>query len=423
MRPPPLLLNAIYLLAALASAPWWMRKTRGGWDERFGKIDRLPEPTAGRPRLLIHAVSVGEVNLIAPLVDRLARDADIVISTTTDTGIARARKAYEGRAHVVRYPLDATWAVRRFLDAVRPDAVALTELELWPNFIRACERRSVPVGVINGRLSARSFRNYRAARGVVGWMFEQLAFAAVQNDDYAARFIEMGVPKDRCHVVDTMKWDAAVSAVERADADALAVGMGLDPALPLVVAGSTAPDEHELIRDAVAHASRELDAPIQLLCAPRRPEWFNDAAADLPGCVRRSRPGSGDPTSHLFLLDTIGELSNAYALAHLAIVGRSFGDLHGSDPMQPAALGSAVVIGPAVGDFERTVEALRDEWAIVQTTREGLSHTLARWLADDEGRAQMGARAALCVEHHRGATKRNAQLIITMLAPREGVEQ
>lgn len=414
MRPPPLLLNAIYLLAALASAPWWMRKTRGGWSERFGRT--APLPPADRPRLLIHAVSVGEVNLIAPLVDRLSGELDIVVSTTTDTGIARARKAYQGRAHVVRYPLDATWAVRRFLDAVRPDATALTELELWPNFIRACERRSIPVGVVNGRLSARSFRNYRAARGVVGWMFEQLAFAAVQNDDYAARFIEMGVPRERCHAVDTMKWDAAVATVDDADAKALAADMGIDAALPLIVAGSTAPDEHALLRDAAAHASRERATPIQLLCAPRRPEWFDDAASDLPDCVRRSRPGAGNPTSRLFLLDTIGELTTAYALADLAVVGRSFGDLHGSDPMQPAALGKPVVIGPAVGDFTQTVATLRDEWSVIQTTREGLPATLARWLADDEGRKALGQRAAACVERHRGATERHARLILDMLA-------
>lgn len=405
-----IVLDAVYALTAAATAPWWMRKTRGGWSERFGRIE--PLPPAGRPRLLLHAVSVGEVNLTRPLVGLLRRDLDIVLSTTTDTGMARARAVYEagkcaGWARVVRYPLDASWSVRRFLDAVRPDAVALVELELWPNFVRACERRGIPVAVINGRLSARSFRRYRAARPLIGASFRRLAFAAVQDEVYAERFREMGVGAERCHVAGSMKWDAAETSDVTSGADLLGEELGIDRSRPLIAAGSTAPGEHELLR-------RATPPGVQLLCAPRKPEWFDQAAEALPGCVRRSagvRRG-GD----LFLLDTIGELRKAYALADVVVVGRSFGNLYGSDPMEPAALAKPVVIGPAVSDFESIVRTMLLQGAILQVDAATLAHTLGALLSDRKARFELGQRARKCVIANQGAAQRHAHLLMELIA-------
>ena len=404
-----LVLDAIYAAAAAATAPWWLRKARSGWAERFGRVDALPAPA--RPRVLLHAVSVGEVNATRPLVDRLKGEADVVVSTTTDTGIARARELFAGDCEVVRYPLDASWSVRRFLDAVRPDAVALVELELWPQFVTACARRGIPVGVVNGRLSERSFKRYRLIRWYLGRHFRSLAFAAVQDDAYAARFGAMGVPPDRLTVAGSMKWDAVRAGEPVEEASALAEAMAVDRSRPLVVAGSTAPDEHALLRDAVGGAGGRA----QLLCAPRRPEWFDGAAADLPGCVRRSAPGSGDPSSGFFLLDTIGELRAAYALADVVVVGRSFGDLHGSDPMEPAGLARPIVIGPAVADFEAPVADLEAADAIVRSTRASLAGDLER-LLDDEGlRRGLGERAAACAAAKRGAADRQARIVLDTL--------
>ncbi|MEO1129741.1 MAG: glycosyltransferase N-terminal domain-containing protein [Planctomycetota bacterium] len=404
-----LVLDAVYALTAAATAPWWARKTRAQWGERFGKTEPLPEPE--RPRVLLHAVSVGETNLIRPLVERLADHAEVVVSVTTDTGIARARTLFEGTARVVRYPLDASWSVRRFLDAVRPDIVALAELEIWPQFIDACVARDIPVAVINGRLSQRSFRGYRKLKWFLGSRFGALAFAAVQDEDYAARFRAMGVPRERCHVVGTMKWDAAAVADTVDGADVLARELGIDPHRPLIVAGSTAPDEHQLLHEATP-------GDVQLLCAPRKPEWFDAAAAALPGCRRRSDPGAGDASSGRFLLDTIGELRKAYALADLVVVGRSFGVLYGSDPMEPAALGKAIVIGPAVADFQTTVTAMLDAGAIVQSVRDGLPRTLAELMADDGRREQLSRNARQCVLEHQGAADTHARMLLELIPAR-----
>ncbi|MCW5775861.1 MAG: hypothetical protein KIS87_05380, partial [Phycisphaeraceae bacterium] len=226
-RPPLNPLDLAYLLVAGATAPWWARKARGGWRERFARDLPPPRADASRPRVLVHAVSVGEVNAVREFVPTLAERTEVVVAASTDTGIARARELFADRHLVVRYPLDASGAVRRFLDAVRPDAVALVELELWPNFVRECVRRAIPVGVVNGRLSDRSFRGYRRIRPFIGASFRSLAFAGVQDETYAERFRAMGTPPDRVHVTGAMKFDAA-RVGEPEGADALAREMGID---------------------------------------------------------------------------------------------------------------------------------------------------------------------------------------------------
>lgn len=404
-----LLFDACYLLFAALAAPWWLRKKRSGWRERFGHTPALSAPDSTRPRLMIHAVSVGETNLIRPLVALLAEEYDLVIASTTDTGAARARELYAGVATLVRYPLDASWAVRRFLDAVKPQGVALVELELWPTFARDCRRRGIPLCVLNGRLSDRSHGRYRLARPILGRAFAGLEFVAAQDETYASRFVSVGVAPGRVSVTGTMKWDAAVIEDSKhvAGASDLAREMGIDPSRPLIVAGSTAPDEHALLRDATPPGA-------QLLCAPRRPEWFEGAARDLGGGVRRTerRPSPG---ANFFVLDTIGELRKAYALADIVVVGRSFGELHGSDPMEPAGLGKAVVIGPAVDDFRQTVTTLLRAGAIVQTTREGLRAEIAGLLADRERREALGRAAQECVRANQGSAERHAALLRAML--------
>ncbi len=410
-------LDAGYLVAAAVTAPIWMRKARGDWPARFGKGDPLPEDKPGQ-RVLVHAVSVGEVNALRTLVPLLAERVDVVVSVGTDTGIARARSLYSEIATVVRYPLDASWAVRRFLDRVRPDAVLLVELELWPNFIRACGRRGVPIGVINGRLSARSFKGYRKARFAVGGMFRSLAFAAVQDEEYAQRFEAMGVPASRVLVTGSMKWDiacagAGVPAEMAVEAEALASAMGIDRSRPVVVAGSTGPGEEALLAGALAGAA---GGDVQLVCAPRKPERFDEAAAAMPGCVRRSTGQRAEAGASHYLLDTIGELRSAYALADVVVVGRSFFDMHGSDPIEPASLGKAVVIGPAVGDFTSVVATLESGGGLVRADRDSIGGVVAGLLADVARRDRLAAAAVACVRAQQGASARHAELAMGLVA-------
>ncbi|MEY5031839.1 MAG: 3-deoxy-D-manno-octulosonic acid transferase, partial [Planctomycetota bacterium] len=345
------LTDLCYAIVAIATLPVWLLrmawtgKLRTDWPARLGRGADVAR--TGRPRVLIHAVSVGEVNAIRGLVERLANDRmqpEIVVSVTTDTGIARARALFGARHAVVRTPFDFSFAVRRWFDRTRPDLLVLVELELWPNMTRIARARGVPVAVVNGRLSDRSIRRYRRVRGLVRGMFARADLVIAQNKAYAERFAELGAGE--VLVSGNMKWDSIAIRDTVAGAEALAAELGLAvgaAAAPVIVAGSTEPGEEHLLREALVDPAL---SDVRLVIAPRKPEWWDGVAANLPGCVRRSRKERGGADTRFFLLDTIGELSTAYALADVVVMGRSFGRLYGSDPIEPASLGRAVVIGP-----------------------------------------------------------------------------
>lgn len=396
-------LDLLYIPVAAVTAPWWAFKRREGWRARFGHIE--PLPAAAGKRILLHAVSVGEVNALRRLVPLLTTRAEVVVSVTTDTGLARARALFHGTCPVVRFPLDFSWAVRRFLRTVQPSAVGLVELEVWPNFVRACAAQGTPVAIINGRLSERSLRGYRRIRGFFGGVLRELALVGVQDETYAARFRELGVPKDRCRITGSMKWDAARIEHEVEGALELAADMGIDLSRPLVVAGSTGPGEEALLVGA-------LPAGAQLLCAPRKPDRFDEAAAAMPGCVRRSakRPGAGP----YYLLDTIGELRKAYSLATVVVMGRSFGSLYGSDPIEPVALGKATLIGPSVDDFAEIVRVLTQSGGLKQVSRGELAGALACLINDKGARESMAHAAAECIRAQQGASERHAGMLLAL---------
>ncbi|MEM9915544.1 MAG: glycosyltransferase N-terminal domain-containing protein [Planctomycetota bacterium] len=421
--------DILYGVGAVATSPIWgvsllrTGKWRTDWAGRFGKAacglapDPKPDldPTLSPKRLLLYGVSVGEINLIRNLVAELENvpGLELVIAASTNTGFARATALYAERHAVVRFPYDFSFAVKRFLDRVQPDAVALVELELWPNFMEVCASRDTPVAVINGRLTARSFRGYRKIRALIKPAFAKLNVAAVQTADYAERFTALGTPAERVEVFDTMKWDTAVVGDTVDGAEQLAAELGIDRDRPLIVAGSTAPGEHQLLIETCPQ-----DA--QLLIAPRKPEWFEDVLKFAPDAVRRTatcpsaKPQAASSGRRVFLLDTIGELRMAYSLADVCIVGRSFtGELYGSDMMEPIALGKPTIIGPHFADFADTMQALTDAGGIIVSDTPGdaaaellQNTTMARELAD-AGRAVILSR--------QGSTKRHAAMLLELL--------
>ncbi|MFZ9690752.1 MAG: 3-deoxy-D-manno-octulosonic acid transferase [Phycisphaerales bacterium] len=407
-----LLIDAAYLSAAAFASPGLMPHLarRGNlvmdWGARLGDGIRLPE--ARSPRILLHGVSVGEVNACRTMVELLAAgegDASIelVFASTTSTGLRRAIDLFEPRHPVEQYPLDLSRAVGRFLDRVRPDLVATVELEVWPNLVEACRRRGIPVVVVNGRLSARSFRGYRRVRPLVAPMFRGLTRVLAQEESYASRFEALGVPRDRIETTGNLKWDSARIEDRVEGAEALAEAMGIDRSRPLVVAGSTAPEEHALLERAVP-------SDVQLLCAPRRPEWCDAAATVLRGCARRSRGDRGSETGR-FLLDTLGELRQAYALADVVVVGRSFGSLFGSDPVEPIALGKPTVIGPAVADFASAVEGLVAAGGLVQCGPESLAARVGELLRSPSRRHEIAEAGRAEIRRRQGASARTAAVM------------
>lgn len=405
-----LVVGAGYLAFALGK-----RLKTGRWRTdartRNGKVGTLGRRAPG-PRILVHGVSVGETNALVPFVEALAGSPaapDVVVSAGTATGFERARRLHGGDREVVRFPLDLTWMVDRFLDGVRPDAVVLAELELWPTFVAACARRRIPVSVVNGRLSARSYRGYRRWRRVVRPMFSRLALVVAQTDVYRARFVELGVPPGRAVVGGSLKWDAAREETDPAAARALADALGMDRGAPLIVAGSTGPgEEAALIRD--------LPPECQLLLAPRNPDRWDEVAALVPGMPRRSTAAKAPPATRppVFLLDTIGELTTAYHLADAVFVGRSLAPMGGSNPLEPVAAGKPTVIGPHHEHFADIVNTLASGGAI-EVSAEPM-RAIARWIDDANAREAAVRAGGQALAAHRGASARTAGLVLETLA-------
>ncbi len=451
-----LLYDAAYASAALVAAPFIALKSartgkyRSDWPARLGHGNPLfPRRSPQNRLLLLHCVSVGELLSIRLLISQLL-DADphllIALSTTTDTGTARARELYPpaGKLHhnpriaAVRYPLDFSFAAEAFFDRVRPDAVALVELETWPNFLQVAASRRVPVAVINGRLTARSFKRYHLVRPLVAAMFKNVAWFGLQTQTIADRFIALGAPPDRIEILPTLKYDAADITDSIPGASDLAKACGLtSPHLQLFVAGSTAPGEEAPLLTAYL-ALKEKHPHLRLAIAPRHPESIPPLltalkSAHLTPLQRTNHPDpktqdSGLRTqdspsqrpallpSEVLVLDTLGELKKLYSLATAAFVGRSLVPLGGSDMIEVAALAKPACFGPHTANFAEAVELLLENNAAkLITDANSLTATLDHWLSHPEAAAKMGAAARTALLTHRGSTKTYTQKLLELL--------
>lgn len=418
-------IGGLAYLPVLASQAVRQGKRRGGWGERFGKVRSLRRHPR---RIWIHAVSVGEMNATPLLVEQLserAPDAEIVLSATTDTGMARGRALYPNRC-LFRYPLDFSWVVRRVLRRIRPAMIVLVELEVWYHLVTLADRAGIALAVVNGRLSERSVRRFRLIAPLARRMFSRLGLVAAQDETYASRFAEFGVRPERLLVTGSLKWDTA-TVTERIDGqDALADALGLDTTRPTCVCGSTGPGEENMILEAYRCARSQLPE-LQLVIVPRKPERFDEVAAFVAragfNCVRRSahrdggrrRPSPAD----VWLIDTMGELRKAYALASLVFVGRTLVPMGGSDPMEAAALGRPILVGPHTQNFHHAVRALQNAGAleVVRDAAE-LPVRLNALLQNRALLARMGRAGRDAVLRNQGATSRTVDALCRLLAGR-----
>ena len=400
-----LIVDIIYLLLLPFLALFACISRLRGHPARRGLLERLGcgnTLKTSNKRVLIHAVSVGEVNAIRTLVQDLhMQEYDVVVCVTTDTGLARGKDLFSDTCVVTRFPLDFSFSMRHFLRRVKPTIIALVELEVWPNMISICQKTSIPVVVINGRLSERSFNRYKFVRPLLKQTFRKLTAIGMQNKIYAERVTQLGGVN--VSVQGTMKWDNAVITDAIDGAYELSKDLQIDPMLPLVVIGSSTPEEHELLKEIMPDG-------IQLLCAPRRPEWFDQAEKTFSPCNRRTQKERC--ITNYFILDTFGELEKAYALADIVIIGRSFTPLHGSDPTSSIALGKPTVIGPHVHDFEEMVSLLQEQGGIIQCEANELKNNILMLLEDAEKREQLIHAGRKVIASQQGATSRYEQLIM-----------
>ena len=361
-------MNALYGALTVVLTPYSIarfvtdHKTRSRW-KAYAKD--LPEryhrrtPRDGRrPCVWVHGVSVGEIKSVAQLVEAIEASypgIEIVLSVSTDTGHRVALERYPGH-RVEFYPPDLSWIVEDALDALRPDLVILVESGFWPTFIGMARERGAPVVVVNGRMSERSAGRFGMVRSLVRPILANFSEVCVQLDTYGERFRALGVDPTHLHVTGNMKFDNIPIETSANRHEDFARLLGDGSGLPLVVAGSTHPDEERTL----VRMKKRLGAdglPFRLLLVPRHPARADHVEAQVRregfDVVRRSRlDGTNPPAPEtVVLLDTVGELEAAYTQADLVFVGGTLVKHGGQNMMEPASIGCPVVVGPYVSNF------------------------------------------------------------------------
>ena len=387
------------------------------WDERYASY---PQPT-GQPRVWLHAVSVGEVNAAAPLVNALrAQRPDIrwVITTITPTGSERVRSLWGDAVDHVYLPYDVPGSVGRFLGHFKPSLALILETELWPNLLFGCRDRGIPVYILNARLSARSLRGYRLLRPLIERTLRTVTCVAAQSADDAERFIQLGALPEQVQPLGNLKFDIATPNVREFTAHFHAAVPG---ARPVWIAASTHEGEEQSIID--LHRRLRAEVPgLLLLWAPRHPERFPrvEALAREQGwkvSTRRQQQWP-QPDSDVFVIDTLGELMAFYGCAQVAFVGGSLQPIGGHNLLEPAAMGTATVTGPHLHNFSEISRRMREAGAVVIADDvAGVGDALLTLLQDAQEREDMARAGCALVSNGRGALKRTVELIAPQLPP------
>ncbi len=422
------LLDIVYLVALTAASPVWLYRMirhgryRSGLDEKLGA---LPIRYGLQPVIWIHGVSLGEINAARTLVDQLHSqlpDYRIVISSTTDTGMAAARKLYEPDHQVFHWPLDFTLAVRRGLARLRPALVVTMEGEAWPNFLAEGNRRNIPAVIVNGRMGAdKGYPRYRKLGRLAAILFNRLTAVGVQDESYAECFRLLGVDPAKVHVTGMMKFDTSEIADHLPGQDELAAALAISPEQKLIVAGGTGPGEEKMLLELWPELKRKHPAA-RLAIVPRKPERFEEVARLIASagfdCARRSELPDGATgkarIDSIILGDTMGELRKFYSLAACVFVGRSLVPMGGSDMIEAAALGKPVAFGPHTFNFPQA-DPLADNGCKRVDKPAALAAQLDAWLADPAAATADASAAQDYVRDQQGATRRNVEMICEVL--------
>jgi 3-deoxy-D-manno-octulosonic-acid transferase len=425
------LYDFIYLFALVAYSPKIIYRAitqnryKTGWDERLGKVRRnSPEKKCA----WIHAVSVGEVNATKTLVAELKKqlpDYEIIISVTTDTGIEQARKIYGKDLKVFFYPFDFSFVVQRAFKKLKPNICLLMELEVWPNFTSRATKLNIPVVVINGRISDRSFPRYKLIKPFVADTFKKVALFLSQDHTYAKRFIKLGGRKESTIVTGSLKYDTAQVADKVEGADKIAQQINIANQR-LIVAGGTGIDEEKIIVGAFKQLKQNTNySNVRLVIVPRKPERFNEVADLIVKSgfelTRYSKIKSGEQTSEanastVILGDTMGDLRKFYSLAELVFVGRSLVPMGGSDMMESTAMGKCTIFGPHTFNFKETVKSLLNaKGAIEVADGNEFYQTICKCLDEPQFAKQIASAGQNVIKQNQGATQKTIAAILNLL--------
>ena len=394
---------------------WRARRDRGylrHLDERLGF-----GPPAGEGRILVHAVSVGEMQAALPLLDLMLeqRRAPVLLTTSTPSGRRRGESLFAGRVAQRYLPWDLPGAIRRFLARNDPRAVIVFETELWPNLVHACTERSIPLVYVNARLSERSAAGYRRFRRLFAPALARVNAIAAQTREDAARLVATGARPDRVVVTGNTKLDVAVPAATRESGRLLRHRIGASRRV--WIAASTHEGEEEMVLDALSRVRDEMKG-CRLILVPRHVE----RAGRVASLVRRRgysvslRTDGFDASADVLLGDTMGELPVFYAASDLAFVGGSLVDVGGHNLLEPAVLGIPALAGPHTRNFADLAASLQAVGAVrVVRGVEDLAGTVLELLRDPNQRHRMGEEGRGFVLSNRGARERTMAVIDRLL--------
>ena len=425
--------DILYACALLIGSPWLLwraifrSRNRRGWAQ---KLFGLVQPrTSKNPCVWLHAVSVGEVNLIQPIIEGLRKrrpDLEFVISTTTETGFDLAEQKYDD--HFVFFcPFDFSWAIKRVIGRLQPELIVLAELEIWPNLIAIAKANEVPVAVVNGRLSETSFNGYQKFRRLLSPSFKNLSSVLASTKQYADRFEQLGTPASHIQVTGSTKFDGVAMDRKNEKTRKLVELAGLKPDDFVMVAGSTQPGESLLVAKIHQKLVSEF-SNLRLIVVPRHPETCSSVqkalesdglSVKLRSQIDRDHPSNAD----IILVDVIGELSAWWGCANVAFVGGSMGgalgaNRGGQNMIEPAAYGIPVSFGPDTRNFREIVTQLLDaDAASVVEDEQSLADYFLRVIAEPAWATRMGTRARKLVTQHSGASERTVDRLVELLPP------
>ena len=425
------LYSLVLAAGMLLSLPYWLYqilrhgKYRTGFLERLGRVPvrlRTAEAAASKSRRVIwvHAVSVGEVLAVSGLVEEMRRafpQHRVLVTTTTDTGQELARKRF-GEESVFYFPLDFAFAIRPYLQVLKPELVVLAETEFWPNFLRLAHGSGARIAVVNARISDRSWPSYRRFRWALRGMLAHVDLFLAQTEEGSARLQSIGAEPVRVRVTGNLKFDVSPLAPPPI-VESLRRSLAGEGAGPVLVCGSTVEGEEPLLVKAFENLRVEHPRAVMVL-APRRPERFDEVAILLTQLgipsFRRSRWAGEALAGKVLLVDSIGELAALYALADVAFVGGSLVPHGGHNILEPAQHGVAIVVGTHTENFRDMVALFQRRDALRVVTLSDLPLTLMHLLANDAERRALGRRAQETMQSQKGATRRTLEALQTLLA-------
>ena len=431
------LYDLIFICFSFAYLPFFLMRLKQAESkkrllaERCGFLSGAIQPDTRAVRLWIHAVSVGEVLTIRVLIDELKKkipQAAVFVSVVTPTGFSVAKKQLAPDMVIFYLPFDLSWITDRVMARIAPRALVLVETELWPNLIAAADKKKVPVCIVNGRLSPRSFKRYHAFRHVLKPMIDKIACVTVQNECYRERFVALGFSAGRVTVTGTMKFDVLAgrnepltSALRQAWSERCGFPQG---AFIFMAASTHAPEEQYCL--AAYRALREKNPAARLVIAPRHinrtPAIIDDiekntlrwrCADEAAVAGKQSVPQEAD----VFVLNTIGELAAWYRFCDLVFVGGSLIPHGGQNPLEAAVCGCPIITGNAYHNFPDIYDVLRERGGVVVVDSPEQLRTTVGLLSGDAGkRRAMGEIAAAFIAERCGASAKNAARIQALLS-------